>query len=173
MGYIDFSDAELRALTRQRRAELAERRRAAQPPTIRVSAQGDEFTPSIWCCWSAPVRRKAAYKAWRIRQWREGNRNCFYCETKLMMPPRKQPPGWKAPPNMATLDHREPLSRDGDDAAWNWVMCCWDCNNKKGKMTEAAFRAWLTFYASPVPQPPSGFPPQTSPVPLGAAAAAQ
>lgn len=31
MGYLDFSDAELRALTRQRRGELAARRVIPQP----------------------------------------------------------------------------------------------------------------------------------------------
>lgn len=92
------------------------------------------------------VRRKAAMKAWRRAQWREGNRSCAYCKVKLTKPPEgKKAKAAVHPPTMATVDHKEPLSLGGDDAAWNWCLACFKCNGAKGSMTEAQFRATMGY----------------------------
>lgn len=44
-------------------------------------------------------------------------------------------------PHSKTVDHKTPLSRGGEDVASNRVMACWRCNNVKGSLTEAEFRA--------------------------------
>lgn len=118
---------------------------------IRFSVEESaEFTVII--CGPAPtIRRKQAAKAWRVREWRGGNRHCFYCTTRTVLGAIGK--GRKAaarqnespPKNLATVDHREPLALGGDDAPWNWVIACWACNNDKGSMTEAQFQAYRTF----------------------------
>lgn len=130
MGYLDYSDADIIALTRQRRAEAK-----ARPPVVRFSVKGAEFKPAIEV-FNVTTRRKTAAKAWRIAQWQSGNRHCYYCEIRMLPVPKKGLPG----PLCVTVDHKEPLILGGDDAAWNWVLACWQCNNDKGALTEAEFR---------------------------------
>lgn len=89
------------------------------------------------------TRRKAAARRWRSEQWRQGNRSCTYCDVKLVMPPKRKASTWLPGPTAATVDHAEPVGLGGDDAAWNWRMCCWACNNRKAMMPEATFRALL------------------------------
>lgn len=44
-----------------------------------------------------------------------------------------------------TVDHREPWRSGfgGLDGPMNWLPACWACNNRKGNMPEAEFRALL------------------------------
>lgn len=140
MPYLDYTDEWLRDLTRQRRLEreIAKTR----PVVVRFSASGDEFTPSIACSPST-LRSKARVKAWRRAQWRAGNRRCTYCNVGLLNIAHKLLKGRPVDLRCVTVDHKEPVVLGGDDAAWNYAMCCFGCNNRKGSMTEAEFRALL------------------------------
>lgn len=158
MGFLDTTDAEMISLAYERRRgellavhmaepmDLAKVQRAYQRlhghplPTepVRFSARGDEFTPSISVV-PLSSRRKGASKAWRRAQWASGNRNCYYCSLKMEPIPKNQDLG----PLCVTVDHKEPLVAGGDDAPWNWALGCWLCNNRKGQMSEAEFRALL------------------------------
>lgn len=148
MGYCDYTDAWVRDLTRERRAEA----RARRPEPVRFSMQGDEYTgPVGQVCYGGP-RRRSAMKAWRKREWREGNRRCAYCRINMTLAPKHGKPT----DTTVTVDHKHPLALGGDDAAWNWAMCCWACNNAKGFMTEAEYRALfmsLTSWTSRLPLP--------------------
>lgn len=141
MSYLDVDDAWLIALTRQRRQEYAEAHRVA-PLRFSASCETVEFAGVIACV-PANDRSKARAKAWRISQWRAGNRTCFYCRCDLIKVPKKLPLGVPVFARMATVDHREPIVLGGDDAAWNYAMCCFACNNRKGAMTEAEFWSLL------------------------------
>lgn len=133
MGFCDHTDEEIFALTRARRRELAERR--ARPQPVRFAALCVETVEAIPCV-PATGRDREAANAWRNAQWRAGNRACSYCIHTLAA----VRPG-PAPHNMATVDHREPVATGGDDAAWNWTMACYLCNQIKGKMPEAEYLA--------------------------------
>lgn len=141
MGYCDIDDAWLIALTRQRRQEYAEAHRMA-PLRFSASCETVEFAGVIACV-PANDRSKARAKAWRIAQWRAGNRTCFYCRESMINVPRKMRQCVSVNPRMVTVDHREPIVLGGDDAPWNYAMCCWQCNNDKGAMTEAEFRSLM------------------------------
>ena len=147
MGYCDYTDEWLRDLTRERRAEA----RARRPEPVRYSMQGDEYTGPVGQFCFSVSRRRGAMKAWRKRQWKDGNRRCTYCRIKMTLAPKHGHPT----ETTVTVDHLHPLALGGDDAAWNWGMCCWGCNNAKGFMLESKYRALLaaTFSPSP-PQPP-------------------
>jgi 5-methylcytosine-specific restriction endonuclease McrA len=114
--------------------------RESPPQPVRYSVAwegpGDEFSPTIAV---VPVScgRSPASKRWRLRQWHEGNRRCSYCTVKLT-PAKKD---GQCTETTATVDHAQPLALGGLDMALNWLMCCWRCNNEKGAMTEAEFRA--------------------------------
>lgn len=129
MGFCDVTDAEMRALKRQRRAEAA-----ARPVTVRLRGFGGvEFEQTI-----QPVtigRRYKAQQAWKAREWSAGRRECGYCAVKLVRTPDR--------PNSLTVDHKHPLALHGDDAAHNWIAACLACNARKGSMTETEFRALL------------------------------
>lgn len=140
-SYLDSSDAALIALTRQRRAELAERRARPQPIRFTASEPSSEF---VVACLPANGRDSKRSRAWRRAQWKAGNRDCTYCHCRMIAAHLGRPA-----PNMATVDHREPVVAGGDDAAWNWAMACWLCNNRKGAMTEAEFRALLDVEKNP------------------------
>lgn len=137
MAYMDWTDAEVIALTRERRAEAKARKTSN---VVRFSAKGDEFTPSI-SCGPSVMRSKARAKAWRRQQWREGNRTCFYCQCQLQNIPRVVRQCVHVARTSVTVDHRQPIALGGDDAPWNYAMCCWACNNAKGALTEAEFRS--------------------------------
>jgi len=46
---------------------------------------------------------------------------CIYCNTKLI-------------DDNATADHIVPVSRGGNNAQLNLIVCCFDCNNQRGDM---------------------------------------
>ena len=117
-----------------------------RPEPVRYSVEASVEFEAVIECFTPIIRRKGAPKAWRRRQWQEGNRTCYYCEVRMVMPTARQKRlqiGRPLSPRLATVDHKEPLARGGDDAPWNWVMACNGCNNRKGDMTEAEFRALL------------------------------
>lgn len=125
MGYLDYTDEWVRALTRQRRAERREE--LARTPTIRFSARD-----------LGPDRRdKAAARAWRIRQWQGGRRWCEYCGVKMIFRQGHE--------RTMTVDHREAWRGGfgGLDGPLNWLVACWLCNHRKGVMAEGEFRALL------------------------------
>lgn len=134
MGYCDITDADLIALTRQRRAEARARREAAKPPTLRIVGKSQEFERTLDET-GAVIRAAKAAKLWRTRMWKAGNRACFYCECRLS--------GQIGKPNKATVDHRVPLGRGGTDGPTNWVMACLACNGRKADLSEAEFRALM------------------------------
>lgn len=62
---------------------------------------------------------------------------CFYCEREMTAPALTDD---RKHPLMATVEHRQPLSRGGDrHDRQNAVLACRDCNELKGNMTEAEF----------------------------------
>jgi len=131
MGYCDFSDAELRALTRERRRESAQRRRAALPQPARYAGRDGIVQADR----QRLVRNRAQMRAWKEAQWEAGVRTCAYCACVMTRRPGR--------PTSATVDHIEPLIPDVNDAPWNYAMACWACNNRKGRMSAGAFRALL------------------------------
>ena len=132
MGYCDHTDAEIRALTRQRRDEARLRRLAALAQPLRFSGGSVEFRREISGA-GAVVRSKSAATSFRRRMWKAGVRACFYCQGLMT--------GNIGKPSKCTVDHREPLSRGGADHESNWVLACLSCNGAKADMTEAEFRA--------------------------------
>ncbi len=58
--------------------------------------------------------------------------------------------------NTLTIDHLQPLSRDGKDGHPNLAACCHACNGLKGDMTEAEFRFYRAHNARPVTAPSFG-----------------
>lgn len=139
-NYINCGDAWVIALTRQRRTEAAERRRAATPPTLRYAVRSYEFERR---CAEASAgwgdRRKRSNRAWRHNQWHTGNRRCTYCNTLTLLPIKGHVASW----DMCTVDHVIPLCDEGPDNPSNWAICCYRCNNRKGSMSETEFRALL------------------------------
>lgn len=49
------------------------------------------------------------------------NAKCIYCECKLT-------------PENATTDHIIPISKGGNNAQVNLMICCFDCNNQRGDL---------------------------------------
>lgn len=47
---------------------------------------------------------------------------------------------WNAP-NAPSVDHRVPKSRGGWDTPENWLVCCRQCNEDKGSLTEEEYIA--------------------------------
>lgn len=131
-SYEDTSWADLRALTRERRAASKAARLAALPAPVRFSVEVDVS--------QATARSKSRARIWRRQQWRLGNRRCFYCDVSLRVQGKHTPFNH---PHLATVDHRQPLRLGGDDAPWNYAMACNACNNRKADMPEADFRAVL------------------------------
>lgn len=133
-----MTDAEMRALTRQRRAETRAQR--LQIATLRFSGVSAEFVyPDQGRAWVVISRggrsSSRRYRGWKEREWRDGRRHCTYCGVKMNLN--------QGHPHSFTVDHREPLGLGGDDDPGNWVGACWTCNNRKGSMTENEFRALL------------------------------
>jgi 5-methylcytosine-specific restriction endonuclease McrA len=51
---------------------------------------------------------------------------CWYCGKKMEV-------GIRNAPASCTIDHRKPISRGGSNSLDNIVLCCEECNIKKGK----------------------------------------
>jgi hypothetical protein len=49
------------------------------------------------------------------------NKKCIYCDSKLT-------------PENATTDHIIPISKGGNNAQVNLIICCFDCNNERGDL---------------------------------------
>jgi hypothetical protein len=58
---------------------------------------------------------------------------CFYCDRAMSRDARR--------PDHATRDHKRPTSRGGRSAAENVAAACFRCNQLKGDLTAAEFRA--------------------------------
>lgn len=132
MGYCDLTDADLRALTRERRRARAAMRRAMLPQPARYAAGRDGIVQADR---QRLVRNRAQMRAWKEAQWDSGVHTCAYCACAMTMRPGR--------PTSATVDHVEPLIPEVNDAPWNYAMACWACNNRKGRMSAGAFRALL------------------------------
>lgn len=125
MGFCDYDDAWLRALTRERRAQARARLHQHAEP-VRYAKSGPELKDT-W-----------AISRWKNRQWSMGHRRCDYCGCKMTRKPNR--------PDTLTCDHREPRRggwTDGPEDPSNWAMACYRCNQRKGDMPEAEFRALL------------------------------
>lgn len=132
VGYCDFTEADLRALTRERRRESAARRRAALPQPTRYTCGRDGVYQADR---QRLARNRLQMRVWKEGQWNEGNRHCAYCAVHMVRRAGR--------PNSATVDHVEPLVPGENDHPWNYAMACWACNNRKGRMSAGAFRALL------------------------------
>lgn len=71
-------------------------------------------------------KRKAAWSA-------SGGR-CYYCKETVFADMEHN-----FHPREATIDHKTPKSRGGF-VKGNIVIACFECNNRKGNMTEEEFR---------------------------------
>ena len=62
-----------------------------------------------------------------VLEWiKAAHKVCFYCGAELTM-------------KTFSVDHAQPLSREGANAFWNFRSCCKECNNVKGAMDEEEF----------------------------------
>jgi hypothetical protein len=71
-------------------------------------------------------------RQWQGKFFRCGMR-CWYCYKPLLIAAEDRD-------EQATKDHLTPLSRGGHDLISNIVPACFDCNQRKGTMTEQEFR---------------------------------
>lgn len=163
--YINVDEAWMRALTRMRRQQSREGKlpswvynaiirteatsvEVVRDGTLRFSGPSEEYVVHVGTVALGKVRRRASYRSWRTFQWQKGVRTCYYCEVKMTLPPRKPKGNFVCTPITATVDHKTPLARGGEDTPRNWVMCCSACNNRKADMLEAEFRALMAKEAS-------------------------
>lgn len=134
-SYLDTSWAELRALTRARRAmALVVRRIEAGVSCVRYAPGQDGVVLA-----PTPRNEKRAH-AWKKREYAAGNRRCFWCGCGV----RRQGPGvgpWH--PQLATVDHYIPLGKQGVEDETNYVMCCLECNDLKGDLMPDEWLALL------------------------------
>lgn len=135
-SYLDTSWADLRALTREKRAA-----RRPEPMRFSVAEAGAEFVAVVSRI--KPRRRKRAAARWLADQWASGVHHCGYCGCGLSRLPNRL--------NCATVDHREPWlgGAGGPDHPCNWLVACLECNRLKGPMREAEFRALLVAQRPP------------------------
>ena len=68
---------------------------------------------------------------------RDGGR-CTWCG----IPVRPRAKGLHGAPDLATLDHLEPRARGGRTIPGNLTLACQACNNARGAMSAAGFRAF-------------------------------
>lgn len=155
MGFLDFTDADLIALTRQRRTERREALAAARPATIRFSRL------DILACEAVEpprsgvlgteagrrqvgaIRRKRRAKRFRLAAWEAGLRHCCYCGVYMTLR--------RCEPTSATTEHRTPLVLGGADDESNFAVTCYRCNDEKGELTEAEFLVVRGGGAFPIP----------------------
>ncbi len=72
-------------------------------------------------------KERAKAKELRNSQWwkqKLGQGICHYCEKKFSK-------------ELLTMDHIIPIGRGGHSSKGNVVVCCKDCNSKKGSRTDA------------------------------------
>lgn len=62
-------------------------------------------------------KRRNSYRSARKRMLRKWNR-CHWCQVELTL-------------ETSTLDHEIPLARGGLDNPNNWVLACYDCNDRR------------------------------------------
>jgi 5-methylcytosine-specific restriction endonuclease McrA len=120
VSYLDFSWAELRALTRQRRAETPTR-----PRTL------------YFGCKSAPAltpENREFMRLWLREQIEAGNDRCLYCRVQVQESFRR------TCEELASVDHRIPRAAGGRDHPSNFVVACRLCNGTKDSMSEGDFR---------------------------------
>jgi len=86
--------------------------------------------------------RKArfTYKKWygrtKMNKYRDlldiQNGKCYYCNAEINE-------------NNISIDHKQPLSKEGSRDIANLVVTCWICNRAKNDMTEIEYCEWLNF----------------------------
>lgn len=135
MGYLDTSDTEIIALTRERRGESRARRQAATTAHEALSfpvipRQVQDEIEKAWREHGASAL--ALRTAWRNERWEMGDRHCGYCGCRMVRAINL--------PRTCTVDHRKPRAFGGLDVPENWLLACLECNNRKGTMSESSFR---------------------------------
>ena len=64
-------------------------------------------------------KKTAAFKRWRVYQYKTKQKGlCYYCRRPIR--------------GVWVTDHVIPLFRGGTSAYKNLVVCCWQCNDRKG-----------------------------------------
>ncbi len=142
MGYLDTTDAEIIALTREHRAAAKAKRDEARQAH---EAQAFPFLPlhvlepieASWRDHDDQWGRHPVHIQWKRDQWESGNHHCGYCGVRMCRLPNL--------PRTCTVDHRKPRALGGKDVPENWLLACYDCNQRKGTMSESAFRAIIAF----------------------------
>ena len=139
MGYLDYSDAWLRALTRERRRDQRARKAGH---VVRYSPDGDtakiisyEFKGGRPLPGGSSGSKRQS--VWRRNELARGNCWCAYCGCAVS---DEFPEGHS---RRATTDHRHPRALHGPDHPSNYALACFGCNSRKGRMTEEEFRALL------------------------------
>lgn len=115
--------------------------RAAAFEPVRYSGAGSEYVAPSISFPKAVIGRPSKTKYLRAQLWRQGRRTCCFCDRHLRLAPF-----W---PNTLTLEHLTPLSRGGSNHMDNLDAACSPCNNRKGSLTEAEFRAILDLERAP------------------------
>ena len=77
----------------------------------------------------------AKHVDWRRKAWKKQEGRCFYCEC----PMTEQASEHHRRATDATLDHKIPTSRGGEDHWENVVAACRACNRAKGDRTAEEF----------------------------------
>lgn len=70
---------------------------------------------------------------------RDGGWVCHYCGCRIHADPDKV--NSLRRPAKATIDHKTPLARGGEDTPRNLVLACRECNQEKGAYDYVFFRA--------------------------------
>jgi 5-methylcytosine-specific restriction endonuclease McrA len=66
----------------------------------------------------------------RRRIYRNSKNRCKYCRKQVKT-------------KLLTLDHKQPKSKGGKNGQKNLACCCFECNQRKGAMSEAEFLEWV------------------------------
>jgi 5-methylcytosine-specific restriction endonuclease McrA len=75
-------------------------------------------------------------REWLLRHVEKQNMRCWYCGIGMRLDSARS-----ARDRIATIDHVVPRSANGPDSEENTVAACLECNQLKGTLSEAAFRA--------------------------------
>lgn len=82
---------------------------------------------------------------------RDRSTECVYCGVEMSFAPCLN---HTYEPTRATIDHRLPLSRGGEHALDNCVLCCWRCNVRKHARTDSE---WIQVLEKRGEREPEGF----------------